>query len=155
MNAHESEVRALLDNRVAACEAKDVDRLMSLYAPDIVYFDVVPPLRFAGADEVRRNFLRWFDEIDGPLTLETQELTVTASGDVAFAHLLHRTSGTRKDGTRGTVRVRSTVCCHRSNGAWTITHEHVSTPGIRLATGGQPTDEKGVAPVATRGPASA
>ncbi|WP_281026255.1 hypothetical protein [Rhizobium sp. BK418] len=26
---------------------------MSLYSPDIVYFDVVPPLRFIGTDAVR------------------------------------------------------------------------------------------------------
>src|SRR5262249_36781337 len=68
MTSNNSEIQALLESWVDACQAKDIDRLMSLYSPDIVYYDVVPPLQFAGSDEVRRNFLRWFDESDGPAT---------------------------------------------------------------------------------------
>ncbi|GIH15470.1 YybH family protein [Rugosimonospora africana] len=129
MNSSEFEVRALLSNRVDACVEKDIDRLMSLYSPDIVYYDVVTPLRFAGAAEVRRNFVRWFDEYDGPIGLETHELTVATSADVGFAHMLHLDSGTRNNGILGAVWVRSTVCCQRSNGRWLITHEHISMPG--------------------------
>ena len=40
---------------------RDIERLMPFYAPDIVYFDVVPPLRYTGHAAVRRNFQRWFD----------------------------------------------------------------------------------------------
>ena len=129
MATNDSEIRALLDRRVAACQAKDIDRLMSLYSPDIVYFDVVPPLQFTGAAEVRRNFLRWFGEYDGPIGLETHELTIAASTDGAFAHMLHLDSGTRNNGVEGAVWIRSTVCLQRSGGAWLITHEHISMPG--------------------------
>ncbi|CAM4078232.1 nuclear transport factor 2 family protein [Kibdelosporangium persicum] len=123
------EVMALLDRRVEACRAKDIDGLMALYAPTIVYYDVVPPVQFTGTDEVRRNFLRWFDEYDGPIGLETHELEVATSGDVAFAHMLHLDSGERKEGRpEGAVWVRSTVCCQRSGGRWSITHEHISLP---------------------------
>lgn len=129
MTSGDSEIRALLDSRVDACQRKDIDRLMSLYSPDIVYFDVVPPLQFTGPDEVRRNFLRWFGEYDGPIELETHELHVAMSGDVAFVHMLHVDSGKRKDGVpQGAVWLRSTVCCQRSNGKWLITHEHISLP---------------------------
>lgn len=123
------EIQALLDSRVDACQAKDIDRLMSLYSPDIVYYDVVPPLQFAGSEEVRRNFLRWFDEYDGPIGLETHQLNVAVSGDAAFAHMLHLDTGTRKNGApEGEVWLRSTVCCRRSGGRWLITHEHISLP---------------------------
>ena len=37
-----SEISALLDSQSEAIRIKDIDRLMSLYSPDIVYFDVVP-----------------------------------------------------------------------------------------------------------------
>jgi hypothetical protein len=40
-----SGIRALLDSRAEAMRAKDVDRLMSGYSPDIVYFELVPALR--------------------------------------------------------------------------------------------------------------
>ena len=129
MTSSDYEVRALLDSRVDACQAKDIDRLMSLYSSDIVYFDVVPPLQFVGAAEVRRNFLRWFDEYDGPIGLETHDLSVATSADVAFAHMLHLDSGTRKNAVEGAIWIRSTVCCRRSGGEWLITHEHISLPG--------------------------
>ena len=125
----DSELMTLLDSRVAACREKDIDRLMALYAPDIVYYDVVTPLQFTGSDDVRRNFRRWFDEYEGEIGLETHELSIATSGDVAFAHMLHLDSGTRNNGVDGAVWVRSTVCCQRSGDRWLITHEHISMPG--------------------------
>jgi len=129
MTSSDAEIRALLDTRVAASQAKDIDTLMSLFSPGIVYFDVVPPLRFTGTDEVRRNFQRWFDEYDGPISLETHELDIAVSGDVAFAHMLHVDNGTRRDDVpQGAVWLRSTVCLQRAGGRWLITHEHISLP---------------------------
>ncbi|MEV3927278.1 YybH family protein [Actinomadura coerulea] len=129
MTSNDSEIRALLATRVDACQAKDIDRLMSLYSSDIVYYDVVPPLQFRGLDEVRSNFLRWFDEYDSPIDLETHELNIAMREDVAFVHMLHLDSGTRKDSLpQGSVWLRSTVCCRRSSGKWMITHEHISLP---------------------------
>ena len=93
-----TEVRALLDSREEACRTKDIDRLMSLYSPDSIYFDVVPPLQFNGSAAIRRNFLQWFEEYKGSIGLETRDLHIVASGDVAFAHMLHRDSGTMKNG---------------------------------------------------------
>ena len=60
-----TEVRALLDIREEACRAKDIIRLMSLYSPDSISFDLVPPLQFTGSAAIRRNFLRWFEEYEG------------------------------------------------------------------------------------------
>lgn len=123
-----ADVMAVLDNRVEAVRAKDIDRLMSLYSPDIVYFDIIPPHQFTGADDVRRNFLRWFDEYQGDIGLETHDLHVAAGEDVAFAHMIHPDSGTRRNGRDITVWVRSTVCLQRIDGQWLITHEHISFP---------------------------
>lgn len=61
MDSIQSEVRGLIDNRSEAIRMKDIDRLMSLYSPDIVYFDLVPPLRYAGSAALRGRFLQWFD----------------------------------------------------------------------------------------------
>jgi ketosteroid isomerase-like protein len=124
----QAEVMAILDERVEACRAKDINRLMPLYSPDIVYFDIIPPHRFIGADDVRRNFLRWFDEYQGDIGLETHDLRVAVSGDVAFAHMLHPDSGTRRSGRDEVVWVRSTVCLQRIDDHWLITHEHISFP---------------------------
>jgi len=122
-----SEVRALLDSREEACRAKDIDRLMSLYSPDSIYFDVVPPLHFAGSAAIRHNFLRWFDGYEGSIDLETRNLNIQVSGDVASAHVLHLDSGNRNGDYSG-IWLRSTVCCQRINDRWLITHEHISLP---------------------------
>jgi ketosteroid isomerase-like protein len=123
-----ADVMAVLDERVEAVRAKDIDRLMSLCSPDIVYFDVIPPHQFIGAADVRRNFLRWFHEYKGDIGLETHHLHTAASEDVAFAHMIHPDSGTRRNGQDITVWVRSTVCLQRIDGRWLITHEHISFP---------------------------
>ena len=123
-----ADVMAVLDSRVEAVRAKDIDRLMSLYSPDIVYFDIIPPHQFIGAAGVRRNFLRWFDEYQGDIGLETHDLRVAAGENVAFAHMIHPDSGTRRNGEDITVWVRSTVCLQQIDGQWLITHEHISFP---------------------------
>ncbi len=124
----QSEVKALLENWSQACRTKDIDRLMSLYAPDITYFDVVPPLQYTGSDAVRRNFLRWFDSWESAIGVEIRDLNIVASEDVATAYLLHRTSGTLKNGREVGYWVRATLCCQRSDNRWLITHEHISVP---------------------------
>ena len=127
-DAARAEVISVLDRRLEAMQVKDIDQAMSAYSPDIVYFDIIPPHQFVGAVAVRRNFLRWFAEYRGDIKLETHDLSVAVSGDVAFAHMLHPDSGTRRSGQEVTVWVRSTVCLQRSSGRWLITHEHISFP---------------------------
>jgi ketosteroid isomerase-like protein len=119
---------ALLEERVEACKVKDLGRLMSLYSPEVAYYDVVLPLKFAGTDDVRQNFQRWFDEYQGDIGLETHDLHVAMDGDVAFAHMLHADSGTRRSGQDMVVWLRATVCAEWIDGRWQIVHEHVSFP---------------------------
>ncbi|MDX3226290.1 YybH family protein [Streptomyces sp. ME19-01-6] len=128
MTVNSSEVKASLESRIDAMQSKDIDRLMSFYASDIVYYDVVPPLRFTGIEEVRRNFVRWFDGYHGPIGLETHDLAIATHGDVAFANMLHLDSGKRKGGLQSSIWVRETVCLRHVNGKWLITHEHISIP---------------------------
>ena len=128
MASTNTEVTALLDRWAGAVRQRDIDRLMSLYSSDAVYFDIVPPLRFAGAAEIRRNFLRWFDSWQSSIGVELRELNLSVSGDVAFAYMLHRTSGTLKDGREVDYWVRATLGCQRSARGWLIQHEHISAP---------------------------
>jgi ketosteroid isomerase-like protein len=123
-----SEVRALLDARSDAIRAKDIDRLMSCFSPDVVYFDVVPPLRYGGSAELRARFRHWFDRWTGPIDQEISELSISASVDVATAFMLVRAGGTLVDGHEVGYWVRVTDGLRRSDQAWSITHEHVSLP---------------------------
>jgi ketosteroid isomerase-like protein len=101
---------------------------MSLYSPDIVYFDLVPPLQYAGSAALRERFLDWFSRWNSAIGQETREVNIAASGDVATAFMLIRTSGTLKSGQDVGYWVRVSNGFRRSRGAWLITHEHVSLP---------------------------
>jgi ketosteroid isomerase-like protein len=128
MDAQSSEVVELFNRRSEAMHAKDIEGLMSLYAPDVVYFDLVPPLHYTGWDALRSRFLNWFEGWSGPIGMDTEGLNVAVSGDLAAAHMLLRASGTRTNGHDVGYWVRTTNSCHRSGGGWLITHEHVSLP---------------------------
>ena len=121
-------IKALLDRRGEAAWAKDIDQLMSVFSPDVVYFDIVPPLRYSGADALRERFTDWFGRWQGPIGQELRDVEVLASGDVAAAHMLVRASGTLLDGTQVDYWVRVTDICRRTDDGWRITHEHVSLP---------------------------
>ncbi|MFI9597531.1 nuclear transport factor 2 family protein [Nonomuraea sp. NPDC052265] len=51
-----------------------------------------------------------------------------ARSSVAFAHMLHRDSGKRRNGLQTSIWVRSSLGFRRAGGRWLITHEHVSVP---------------------------
>jgi ketosteroid isomerase-like protein len=126
MASTQSEVTALLNTQSEAIRTKDIDRLMSLYSPDIVYFDVVPPLKYAGSAALRGRFLHWFDSWQGSIGMEMRDLNILASGDLAVAYWFSRASGTLKNGHVAGSWVRATSCCQRSDQTWLITHEHIS-----------------------------
>ena len=128
MVSAQSEIRALLDSQSEAIRTKDLDRLMSLYSPEVIYFDVVPPLQFAGAAALRGRFLQWFDGYQGSIDMESRDLRIVASEDMAVAYWLSRAKGTLKTGQQVGSWVRATSCCHRSDHRWLITHEHISLP---------------------------
>ena len=124
----QSQIKALLKYWTEASRLKDIDLLMSLYSPDITYFDVVPPLQHLGSDSIRRNFLRWFDGWESSINMEIRDLHIMAGEDIATAYMLIRTSGTLKNGHDVGYWVRATICCQWSNPQWLITHEHISLP---------------------------
>ena len=139
MDPTQSELRALLDSQADAMRAKDIDQLMSLYSPDVTYFDTVPPLQYAGSAALRERFLGWFDGWDGLFEMEIREVHVFASGDIAVAHRFSRARGTLKNGRKAESWVRATTCWQRSNSGWLITHEHVSWP-VDAKSGSAATD---------------
>lgn len=133
--ADEAEIRRLIDELAGALRAHDLDAVMSIYASDVVSFDIEPPLRHVGGQAKRKNWERVFAAYECPLEYDVRELTVTVGEGVAFAHSLNRLSGTLRTGvaTNG-FWVRATMCLRKLGGRWVITHDQVSVP-LDLATG--------------------
>ena len=124
----EVQIRALLDARVEAIRAKDLDRLMAHQAADVVAFDLVEPLEHLGADGVRRRAKEWFASFKGAIDFEIRDVEITADGDVAFSHCLSGVRGTKAGGVKIEMWWRSTTCYRKVEGVWRITHEHDSVP---------------------------
>ena len=125
---NEAEIRGLIDDWVKALRARDIDALVSNYAPDVVSFDVVNPLQRKGVDAVRKRAEEWISSWQGPINSEIRELSITADEDVAFSHHLSRFSGTKKGGGEIDMWIRATLCFGKVDGKWMVTHEHVSVP---------------------------
>lgn len=130
----ESEIRTLIEQRVNAVDHKDVSALLSHHLPDILSFDVVNPLQYAGAARVKERAEDWLAAFQGPIGYEVRDLKITAGDDVAFCHFLYHVSGTLAAGGTVSMWVRATLCLHYVHGTWMIAHEHQSVP-FDAATG--------------------
>ena len=118
----DEQIRAVIADRAAAMHDRDADRFVACYAPQIVKFDLPPPLVYTGAQARDAQALRgWFaSHPGGPIGYQIRDLTVTAGRDVGFCHSLVQLGGA--------LWFRSTLGLRKIGGAWRITHEHNSTP---------------------------
>jgi ketosteroid isomerase-like protein len=126
-----TDVRAVLAEHSAAHAARDVARLLSLYAPDAASFTLAPPLQqgpdtpYGTADGIQR----WFDTFDGPVEIVHLDPTVVTDGDVAFVHCLTQMSATPSGSEDPfSLWMRSTYGLQRIGGHWRIVHRHESVP---------------------------
>jgi uncharacterized protein (TIGR02246 family) len=124
----DAQIRECMDALAQALRAKKIDALMAHYAPDIVTFDLRPPLQVQGVDAYRKNFEAWFASVQGPIDYEIRDLRITMSDDVAFCHSLSHVKSTRTTGEKADYWVRVTSGFQKMNGQWMVTHEHVSMP---------------------------
>jgi ketosteroid isomerase-like protein len=123
-----------MNTLVESVQAMDLDAVMSLYAADVLSFDVEPPLQHVGAAAKRANWARVFSMYQRPLDYEIRDLGIAAGRDVAFAHGLVRIGGRLKDGTTAEHWLRSTTCLRKIAGEWVIAHDQISVP-LDLETG--------------------
>jgi uncharacterized protein (TIGR02246 family) len=123
----ETVIRQLVQNYAKAISAKDIDRVMSFFAPNLVSFDLEPPLRYTGAENKRRRWQEGFAAY-ASIAYDVRELTVTTEGELAVVNGLNHFKGTMASGHITDAWVRWTACFRRIDGVWLIMHDHVSVP---------------------------
>ena len=123
MTADEAEIRRLVADQQGAVCAKDVDRIMSYYAGDVVVFNVKPPLRTRGVKDWRCEWETALGHFPDSFGMETRDLAVSVDGDLGAVHSLWRFTG-----MPGQSWIRQTTIYRRSQGKWAIVHEHYSVP---------------------------
>ena len=124
----EALIRQRVEEWAKAICAKDIDGAMSLYAPHIVSFDIVAPLRYAGTGNKRRAWQEAFAAYAGPIIYDVRDLNVTTHGELAFVCSLNRVNGTLASGHISNLWLRWTACFRRIDGVWLVVHDHVSVP---------------------------
>jgi ketosteroid isomerase-like protein len=133
----EDQIRQLLADMEAGYRAKDPERIVAHYAPNIVVCSLAPPLRTHRGEESNigggrkadtttadgvRTWLAGFG--DQPFDYEIRDVSISVGGDVAYAHGLSRM------GSPGQFSLwfRFTVGLDKREGAWQISHLHASVP---------------------------
>ena len=133
-NNKEAEIKRLIEGYAEALRAKDLDGIVSIYAPDLVSFDTVPPLQYVGAETFRNHWEEIFSSMPGPVGYEIADLSITVGDEVAFTHSFIRLSATLPTGQKIGNWVRWTACWRKIGGQWLMVHEHVSVP-VDIQTG--------------------
>jgi ketosteroid isomerase-like protein len=128
MTDPQSEIRRVIEERIAAMRAKDGAAAVASLAQDVVAFEMVPPLALPpGAARDAEGAAAWlggFEAID----VEVRDLHVEADGSIGFAHALHHLTGSRAGGNKVDLWMRSTLCFRRDANGWKIAHAHTSVP---------------------------
>jgi ketosteroid isomerase-like protein len=98
----EALIRQRVEDYAKAISAKDIDSVMSFFAPNLVSFDIaIKTLRYVGADNKRREWQKAFAAYSA-IAYEVRDLNVTTHGELAFVHAVNHLNGT--------LAVRSLTC---------------------------------------------
>ena len=124
----EAAIKRVIEGGIEAVRNKNIEGVMSLYAPEVVSFDIVPPLRYVGADAFRNVWEEVFSSFQGPIDYEMHDLSITVGDYVAFAYSLNRISATMNNGLKTNLWLRWTACFRKINGKWLIVHHQNSVP---------------------------
>jgi ketosteroid isomerase-like protein len=132
----EAKIKALNAALTTAVNAKDVDAIMKVYAPDesLLIFDIIPPRQYLGAKAFRKDWEDFLALFNGPLKYEINDLHVEADGTLGYSHSIQRVSGTDTKGQPVDLTWRDTAAYRKVGGSWLIVHEHGSVP-VDLTTG--------------------
>jgi len=128
-------IRSLVDKEVAAINARDVAALSEIWSKDkdILLFDVPPPGRFQGWDEIGPLWKGFFDKVtDVHLTVDA--VRATSDGTLGYA-----TYDWVMTGRLGSYdlddRGEATAIYRNEGGQWRLVHAHFSPVPPALAGG--------------------
>jgi uncharacterized protein (TIGR02246 family) len=130
VDTEEARIKALLEAWADAVRRHDMPAILAHHDPDIVMFDVPPPLQCKGIAAYERTWDLLFRYHKPGTAFDIEEIAVTAGRDVAFAAVIMRcgpdssSNPADKDG----FLFRLTVGLRKIDGDWRIAHEHHSVP---------------------------
>lgn len=125
----EAEIHAVLHRFETAIRNRDTQAAIACYAPEVIGYDLAPPLEMGpGAMRDPAGLDGWFETWDGPLEAGGPEPELKVEGTLACAWSLRRMAGHKKGAGPTELWFRSTVVLTKRQGGWKIAHVHNSVP---------------------------
>jgi uncharacterized protein (TIGR02246 family) len=124
---NEAELRALIARWSQAVRDQDLAGIRADHDPDILMFDVPPPILSRGLDAYMATWNMFYNMTARPVQFDFHDIAVTAGAEVAFATAIGRCSDL-STGQKVDLEFRLTMGFRKKNGRWRITHEHHSVP---------------------------
>jgi len=126
----EAEIRLLIERWVQAVREQNRAAIRADHDPDILMFDLPPPLFSRGLDAYMATWELFLSMTEKPVALDFHDVQVTCGLDVAFATALGRCVAINANGDREPVEFRLTMGLRKVDGRWRVMHEHHSVPAI-------------------------
>lgn len=124
----EDQIRANVETGRQALLKRDLETIMSFYAPEVVAYDAIFALQFKGIEAYRKHWEASLSMCPNGMAFDIGDVTVIADENVAFAHYLVHCGGTDEKGETNGGWMRATQCLRRIDDQWKIVHEHYSSP---------------------------
>ena len=128
MNTEEIAIRKLLEEWTRLTREGPQDEILKNHSDNVLIYDVLPPLKYETAAAYRASWDEWQPDTQGNMQFELEDVKVTASPEVAYAHGLLQCGGTLPDGKAFQDTVRATFCLRKTGGGWKVFHQHISKP---------------------------
>jgi len=124
----EAAVRGVIEAWADAVRRRDIAGILQNHAPDIVMFDVPPPLRSDGIEAYRKTWDTFFGWSNNPIPFDFASMDVVAGREVAFCFATLHCAEPGEAGEHIPLDFRLTIGLRKIDGRWTIMHEHHSVP---------------------------
>jgi uncharacterized protein (TIGR02246 family) len=124
----ETAIRHLVENWAMAVRSKNLNGILAKHSPEMLMFDVPPPLQSKGLEAYKQTWDVFFSWWQDSGVFDIREMNITAGIDVAFVTALMRCAGTETNGDKTELDFRLTVGLRKIDDEWVVTHEHHSIP---------------------------
>ena len=127
-SANEVEILNKITKWATAICNKNIKEVMSIYAKEIISFDVEAPLQYVGFEAKQKRWHNTFSLYERIFDYEVRDIKITSDIDLAFVHSLNRLQGKLLNGKTSGFWLRWTSCFRKLDENWLIVHEQISAP---------------------------
>lgn len=115
-------IRKRIDAFVRAVRNRDLEAVLSFYAPGLTSFAFIPSHQRVTREKYRQLWRDYFGTLQGPLDFGFLDLQILLGGDIAICHGLNWIRNQNE------IWTRWTGCLQNFHGKWFLVHEHASAP---------------------------